>query len=290
MGGFAVKAADLYELVRAPAALTAVGDTVAGSAAAGQRLRGRRWALPLASMAFYWAGMAVNDWADRELDAVERPERPIPSGRVSAQAAFRTGGVLTAAGLGLACLGGGQRSLRVAVPLAASVWAYDTVLKGTPLGPCGMSACRALDVLLGAGGRWREAAPAAAALAVHTMGVTALSGGEVHGGSPRTAGAALAGTAVSTGLALYGRACRGAHRAAALAFGACYAAAVGTAQYRALESSSAVRVRAATVAGIQGMVPLQASVAARHGAVRTAALLAGAVPLARRLVRKVSPT
>ena len=28
-------------------------------------------------------GMAANDWADRELDAVERPERPIPSGRVA---------------------------------------------------------------------------------------------------------------------------------------------------------------------------------------------------------------
>lgn len=153
MGGLAVKGPDLYELVRGPAALTVVGDTVAGAAAAGHRLRGRRLALPLASMAFYWAGMALNDWADRELDAVERPERPIPSGRVSAGVALGTGGVLTAAGLALAWLGGGQRCLRVAVPLAASVWAYDTVLKGTALGPCGMSACRALDVLLGAGGR-----------------------------------------------------------------------------------------------------------------------------------------
>lgn len=79
------------ELVRAPAALTAVGDTVAGGAAAGTPLRGRRLLLPAASAAFYWAGMALNDWADRELDAVERPERPIPSGRVSAGAALATG-------------------------------------------------------------------------------------------------------------------------------------------------------------------------------------------------------
>ncbi|MEU6643907.1 SCO3242 family prenyltransferase [Saccharomonospora sp. NPDC046836] len=280
----------LAELVRAPAALTVLGDTVAGAAAAGTPLRGRRWALPLASVAFYWAGMALNDWADRELDAVERPERPIPSGRMSAGAALATGGALTVAGLGLAGFGGGRRTLRVAVPLAAAICAYDTKLKGTAAGPSGMAACRALDVLLGAGGRWRDAAPAAAALGVHTLGVTALSAGEVHGGSPRTAGAALAGTAAATVLAVAGRARRRAHRLTGLAFAGGYAATVGIAQYEAAGSPSAPRVRAATMAGIHGMVPLQASLAARHGAVRTAAVLAGALPLARRLARKVSPT
>ncbi|WP_199430139.1 SCO3242 family prenyltransferase [Qaidamihabitans albus] len=278
------------ELVRAPAALTVLGDTVTGAAAAGRPLRGRRWALPLASAAFYWAGMALNDWADRDLDAVERPERPIPSGRISSGAALAAGGVLTAAGLGLAGFGGGQRCLRIAAPLAAAVWAYDTRLKGTAAGPLGMATCRALDVLLGADGRWRGAAPAAAALGVHTLGLTALSGGEVHGGSSETATAALAGTAASTGLAVTGRSARRSHRLAALAFGAGYAGTVGRAQYRAAASPSAAHVRTATAAGIHGMVPLQASLIARHGAVRTATALAGALPLARRLARKVSPT
>ncbi|MEU3271948.1 SCO3242 family prenyltransferase [Saccharomonospora sp. NPDC006951] len=280
------------DLVRAPAALTVVGDTVAGAAAAGTPLRGRKWALPMASVALYWAGMALNDWADRKLDAVERPERPIPSGRVTPGAALATGGALTAAGLGLAGLGGGQRAARTAAVLAAAVWTYDTRLKGTALGPAGMSVCRALDVLLGAGGRWRAAAPAACALAVHTLGVTALSGGEVHGGSATTAGAALAGTTAATGIALAGRArtTSGGDRIAALGFGAGYAATVGAAQLGALRRPTAASVRAATAAGIHGMVPLQASLAARNGAVRTAAVLAGALPLARRLARKVSPT
>ncbi|PXY27305.1 SCO3242 family prenyltransferase [Prauserella muralis] len=278
------------QLVRAPAALTVLGDTVAGAAAAGEPLRGRRWALPLASASLYWAGMALNDWSDRELDAVERPERPIPSGRVSAGAALATGGVLTAAGLGLAGFGGGQRAARTAALLAGAVWAYDTTLKGTAAGPLGMAACRALDVLMGARGRWRAAAGAAVALGVHTLGVTALSGGEVHGGSPATAKAALAGTAVSASVALAGRGGSRAQRLAALAFGAGYAATVGRAQYGAVGAPSAARIRAATAAGIHGMVPLQASLAARHGAVRTAAVLAGALPLARRLARKVSPT
>ncbi|MEO6086486.1 MAG: UbiA family prenyltransferase, partial [Umezawaea sp.] len=71
------------ELVRAPAALTVLGDTIAGAAVCGNPLRGRRMLLPLASVSLYWSGMALNDWADRDLDAVERPERPVPSGRIS---------------------------------------------------------------------------------------------------------------------------------------------------------------------------------------------------------------
>ncbi|WP_142003960.1 SCO3242 family prenyltransferase [Amycolatopsis cihanbeyliensis] len=277
------------ELVRAPAALTVLGDTVAGAAATGQPMRGRRMLLPLASASFYWAGMALNDWADRELDAVERPERPIPSGRVSAGAALTTGGVLTAAGLGLAGLGGGRRAMGTASALAAAVWAYDTRLKGTPAGPLGMAACRALDVLLGAGGR-RAAAPPAAALGAHAFGVTVLSGGEVHGGSRALARVALAGTAVAGGLVVPGRGRSPSERLTALGFGAGYLATVGRAQLDAAREPSAERVRDATAAGIHGMVPLQAGLAARAGAPRVAALLAGALPLARRLARKVSPT
>ncbi|HEY0640042.1 MAG TPA: UbiA family prenyltransferase, partial [Pseudonocardiaceae bacterium] len=89
--------AAFVQLVRAPAALTVPGDTVAGAAAAGLRLGGRRLALPLASACLYWAGMALNDYADRELDATERPERPIPSGRVTPGEALALAGGLTGA-------------------------------------------------------------------------------------------------------------------------------------------------------------------------------------------------
>ncbi|MFE7243301.1 TIM barrel protein [Streptomyces sp. NPDC057580] len=85
---------DLLELVRAPAALSVPGDVVAG-AAAGQALGGRTLGLACSSVCLYWAGMAANDWADRRLDEVERPERPIPSGRVSPGTALAV-----AAGLG----------------------------------------------------------------------------------------------------------------------------------------------------------------------------------------------
>ena len=276
------------QLVRAPAALTVLGDTVAGAAAAGKPLRGRRLLLPLSSAAFYWSGMALNDWADRELDATERPERPIPSGRVSANRALAVATGLTAAGIGLAAAAG-RDAVRVALPLAAAVWAYDTILKATPAGPAGMAACRALDVLMGAGGA-RAALPAAAAVGGHTLGVTALSRGEVHGAAPATAAAALAGTALTAAAAAGGRASSARHRLGGLAAAALYSATVGRAQLAARQDPSAATVRRATMAGIHGMVPLQAAIAARRGSLLGALAVVAALPVARALSRKVSPT
>ncbi|MFL6124917.1 SCO3242 family prenyltransferase [Actinophytocola sp.] len=277
------------QLVRAPAALTVLGDTVAGAAAAGNPLRGRRLLLPFSSAAFYWAGMALNDWADRKLDAVERPERPIPSGRVRPEQALAVAGGLTAAGLGLARAAGGRETLRIAVPLAAAIWSYDTVLKNTPAGPVAMAACRVFDVLLGAGGATRKALPSAVAVGGHTLGVTALSRGEVHGATTTTAGAVLAGTGITALAAATGA--RGwRDRLGALAFTGVYATTVGRAQYDATRDPSAKRVRTATAAGIHGMVPLQAALAARRGSLLGAAVVAAALPIARALARKVSPT
>ncbi|MFF2542620.1 SCO3242 family prenyltransferase [Kitasatospora sp. NPDC058063] len=291
------------DLVRAPAALTVLGDTVAGAVAAGRPLRGRRLALPLASVALYWSGMALNDWADRAVDALERPERPVPSGRIAPGAALAAAAGLGATGLALAGLAGGSDALRIAVPLTAAVWAYDTVLKPTPAAPLGMAACRGLDVLLGAGsGHWRAAGVPALALATHTLGVTALSRGEVHGGRSADARLAVAATAVTALLTGTGRAASARHRTAGALCALGYAAATGPAQLAAgpvrstgptadgTAGGTAAAVRTATVAGIHGMVPLQAGLAARLGSLPAAALVLGALPLARRLSARRSPT
>lgn len=268
------------ELVRAPAALTVLGDTVAG-AAAGPGLKGRRALLPLASVAFYWSGMALNDWSDRHLDAQERPERPIPSGRIAPERALAVAAGLTAAGLGLAAAAG---RLRAAAPLAAAVWAYDLLLKQTPAGPLGMAACRSLDVLMGGG---RPALPAALAVGGHTLGVTALSRGEVHGAQPAVARGVLAGTVATALATAFGA---GKHRMLGAAGAAAYAGFVGAAQLAAVREPGAGQVRAATKAGIHGMVPLQSALAARAGSPVAALVVACALPLARRLGRKVGPT
>ena len=187
----------LAELVRLPAVLSVPGDAWTGAASTSNR---RGWAMPAASALIYLGGMALNDWADRELDAEERPERPIPSGRISPTAALAVGAGMVAGGVGVAGAIGGPAGLRIAVPLAASVWAYDVVAKDTPAGPAIMALCRALDVLLGAaGGDVTRALPAAALVGTHTLTVTTVSQHEVHGASvdvPLTALRRTAATAL----------------------------------------------------------------------------------------------
>ncbi|MFE2269871.1 SCO3242 family prenyltransferase [Streptomyces lavendulae] len=275
------------ELVRAPAAITVPGDVLAGALAAGRGTGPRTLGLAASSVCLYWAGMALNDWADRELDAVERPERPLPSGRIRPGAALATAAGLTAAGLGAAALAGGPRTvLRRTLPLAAAVWAYDLGAKATPLGPAVMAAARALDVLHGTGpGPVRPALVPAAAVAVHTLGLTRLSRHEVDGAPPREAALTLAAAAAAAA----GTAHRGTGPAQAAAL-ALYATGYGPALTRVLRDPAAPRVRRTVGAGIHALLPLQAALAARAGAPRVAVPLAAALPLVRRLSRKVSST
>ncbi|WP_251049475.1 SCO3242 family prenyltransferase, partial [Streptomyces sp. ISL-86] len=192
------------ELLRIPAVFTVPGDALAGAAAVGAAPRGRTALAVGASLCLYEAGMALNDWADRDTDALERPHRPLPSGRIRPEAALAAAGVLTAAGLALAARAG-RGAFAVAVPLAATVWAYDLKLKHTKAGPVAMAAARSLDLLLGAAavsGSVRPALAPAAVLGAHTCAVTVVSRREAEGGSTTAPLAALAATAVlSTALA-----------------------------------------------------------------------------------------
>ncbi|MFI7286214.1 SCO3242 family prenyltransferase [Streptomyces anulatus] len=216
------------ELLRVSALFSVPGDALAGAAAVGRRPGGGTALAMGASLCLYEAGMALNDWADRDEDAVDRPHRPIPSGRISPAAALGAAGVLTAAGLALAARAG-RPALTVATGLAATVWAYDLHLKHTKAGPAAMAAARSLDLLLGAtatatspltgsgaqsgGGRPDNVAgaatpagargaltaslpalPAALVLGAHTYGVTAVSRHEAQGGSTGTPLAVLATT------------------------------------------------------------------------------------------------
>ncbi|MFF0889720.1 SCO3242 family prenyltransferase [Streptomyces sp. NPDC003456] len=188
------------ELLRLPALFSVPGDALAGAAAAGAVPNARTLLAIGSSLCLYEAGMALNDWADRDVDAVERPHRPLPSGRVRPAAALTAACLLTGAGLALAARAG-RPALAVAAPLAATVWAYDLGLKHTPAGPVAMGAARGLDLLLGAAatiGRTRPAAPSAALLGTHTLAVTTVSRQEAQGGSPLAPLAALATTALLT--------------------------------------------------------------------------------------------
>ncbi|WP_260609326.1 UbiA family prenyltransferase [Streptomyces sp. WAC 01325] len=202
-----MRLADLALLVRAPAALSVPGDVIAGAVAAGRPLGARTFGVIGSSVCLYWAGMALNDYADAAVDGVERPDRPVPSGRVPRRAALAVAGGLTAAGLGLAAVAGGRRSVCAALPLAGLVWAYDLKLKSTAAGGFAMAGARMLDVLAGAvvpgsgaqpaGVALRRAAVPAALVGAHTGTLMALSRHEIGGAPVRVPAATLAVSALT---------------------------------------------------------------------------------------------
>src|SRR5262245_28086746 len=86
------------ELLRPANVITALTDVLAGFAIAGLASpKALPWLL-LATACLYAGGVVLNDVFDRRIDANERPERPIPSGRVPVRHAALLGGGLLVVG------------------------------------------------------------------------------------------------------------------------------------------------------------------------------------------------
>jgi hypothetical protein len=134
--------------------------TVITNVLAGCMLSSTEFSLPVfgglcASMTLaYVGGMYLNDAFDREYDARFRPERPIPSGEVSARRVFVLGfGMLGAGVLCVALIalrGAGGSALAAAssmLALAGTIVFYDLYHKQNRFSPVVMGACRVLVYL-----------------------------------------------------------------------------------------------------------------------------------------------
>lgn len=287
-------AGDVAELVRLPAVASIPGNVLVGAAAADRWEPGRVAGTVLASSCVYLAGMALNDWADRAVDARERPSRPIPSGRVTPAFALGTAVVLTGAGLGLAALSGGRDALKVMVPLAGTAWLYDLALKDTPAGPLTMAAARTLNVLAGAGGAGARAAlPEAATVGAHTAVITVVSCDEVEGSDPRlgmVAGTATAGIAAVTAARARDRGRGLLGWITVLATLAAYLADLVDAAAGIVRDPVPDALQRFVGRGIRAFPRLDAGLLAGRGRIAAALALAGLPWLADRLAGEVSTT
>ena len=149
---------------------------MAGAVLSGGDWRNWRLGLMLVAMSlFYVGGMYLNDYFDRAIDGRERPERPIPSGHISARAVAAIGFCLVGAGAA-ATAAMGLAAAAMAALLAISIVAYDLHHKANPFAPVVMGACRAL--VYGAtatalsGGITIFVAVAAVAIAAFVAGLT----------------------------------------------------------------------------------------------------------------------
>ncbi len=142
------------------------------------------WLLLCSSAGLYLGGMVLNDAFDAALDAIERPERPIPSGRISRRAAAIFGAILMLIGIGTAALVS-PGSLLIAGMIVPAVLLYDGYLKSTFAAPLGMGTCRFLNLMLGASAAttltsvWQPTPmTVAAALGIYIIGVTLFARNE----------------------------------------------------------------------------------------------------------------
>ncbi|KAA9354983.1 UbiA-like protein EboC [Larkinella humicola] len=182
----------LLRLTRPANLITSVADVMAGMAIAGYYMipdadPGPVGWLCLSTVGLYGGGVVFNDVFDAELDAVERPERPIPSGQVSLGQATLLGSVLLLIGMVAAWMvnptAGG---LAIAISVASLV--YDKFGKHNAIiGPLNMGLCRGLNLVLGIS-VLPDQVPLWASLGVipivYIAAITMISRGEVHGGKP----------------------------------------------------------------------------------------------------------
>jgi 4-hydroxybenzoate polyprenyltransferase len=106
----------------------------------------RSWQFGLVFVAmslFYVGGMYLNDYFDRTIDARERPERPIPSGAISARTVAIAGFCLLGGGV-IAISAAGPAAVGIAMLLGIAIVTYDIHHKGSQVAPVIMGACRAL--------------------------------------------------------------------------------------------------------------------------------------------------
>ena len=140
------------QLLRAPNLFTVPGDPIAGYLVSNAGFIDASLVLvALASLAFYAAGLLLNDLVDTEEDRADRPNRPLPAGKVLPETVRRVLWILNAVGLLLLTATGSSSALLAGVATVVAVWSYNVLTKKTPLlGALNMGACRTLSMLTGA--------------------------------------------------------------------------------------------------------------------------------------------
>ncbi|MCT1529426.1 UbiA-like protein EboC [Sphingobacterium daejeonense] len=143
------------QLIRPSNVLTAISDVLAGVALACLFLQSELpetgsliW-ITLSSMLLYTGGIVFNDVFDAALDKIERPERPIPSGKVKQSSAAILGTIAFSLGCFLAYQVN-MTAFYIALAIVLMCLLYNGKAKHHFIaGPIVMGSCRGLNLLLG---------------------------------------------------------------------------------------------------------------------------------------------
>jgi 4-hydroxybenzoate polyprenyltransferase len=188
------KVIGFFRLTRPANIVTAISDILAGIAISGFFLSNNAdyssvvW-LVLSTIGLYGGGVVMNDVFDADLDAVERPERPIPSGLILRGEAGALGLTLLVVGVFIAFLVSTLSGI-IAFCTAVAAVVYNRYSKHHPvIGPLNMGLCRGLNLLLGVSivaSQVESFWYLAAVPIIYIAAITMISRGEVHGGKALT--------------------------------------------------------------------------------------------------------
>ncbi|MEH2444819.1 MAG: UbiA-like protein EboC [Nostoc sp.] len=294
------------ELMRPANIVTAWADILVGFAASGgmiftKLINGEAsfsilitlaWLL-LATTGLYGGGIVFNDVFDAELDAKERPNRAIPSGRVSRQNATLLGNILFAIGI-IAAFQVSWLSAAIAIFITLSCLLYDTLAKHHPFfGPLNMGLCRGSNLLLGVsavpaiiGERWYLTLIPI----LYIAAITAISQGEVHGGKKITGVLALLLIAIVL-MAVLALGLLGEYTAiAALPFAVLLAIRVLPNFIKAARQPVAENIRNAVKIGVLSLIVLDATIASGFAGLYYGLLVLTLLPISMKLAQLFAVT
>jgi 4-hydroxybenzoate polyprenyltransferase len=252
--------------------------------------------LVLSTIGLYGGGVVLNDVFDAELDKIERPERPIPSGIVSKRAAalFAIGLLffaIVSAGLVHAPFLSSSFCLAFFTAIAAVV--YDKWGKHHSLsGPLNMGLCRGLNLLLGMSIFPEILAQywiISSVPVVYIAAITMISRGEVHGGKKTTLWAAVVFYFLVIGFIITA-AIHNSNLVYTLLFLLIFAALIFPPLQQALREPKGALIGKAVKAGVIGLIAMNASWAAAFGAFYFALLILLLLPLSLWLAKLFAVT
>jgi len=140
-----------FQLVRFPGILTAFTNVLLGYSV----IQGDNFSLYLlgpllaTSGCLFLAGMSLNDYFDKKIDKKERPERPIPSGKILPKNALFLGIILLIIA-NIFSIFVGFETVIVTIVMSLLIFSYDFKIKNFPvIGILTLSSVRFLNVILG---------------------------------------------------------------------------------------------------------------------------------------------
>ena len=287
------------QLMRPANIITSIADVLAGVAISGFLLVPSLsiiqlqpiLLLCLSAIGLYGGGVVFNDVFDAELDKVERPERAIPSGRVTINEGALLGIILLLIGI-IAAIIVSVVSGVIAISIAAAALIYDKYGKHHKfLGPLNMGLCRGLNLLLGisiVAAQLHAYWFLALVPIIYIAAVTTISRGEVHGGksiSFYVAGILYLLVIIAIFVFSFYK-----NNPQAFIFLLPFSGMIFTPLYKAFKEPVGKNIGKAVKAGVIALILLNASWAAAFGAFWLAIIITLLLPLSLFLAKKFAVT